>query len=355
MGTLMRVLIVKMSSMGDIIHTLPALTDAGRAIPSIRFDWVVEENFAEIPHWHPLVDKVIPVAIRRWRKKWMSSQTRQEWRQFRKTLCTTSYDVVIDAQGLIKSAWIARIAKGPCCGPNLRSAREFLAALFYQRRYPAVWAPHAIMRVRSLLSQALCYPLPQSVAEYGVDRRRFLDGKPLPPYLVFLHGTTWTTKHWPEEYWIQLAKLANANGFIVKLPWGNAAEQARAERIAANCQSAEILPRLNLRGVAEVIAGAKAIVAVDTGLGHLAAALDVPTVSLYGPTNPILTGALGKSQVHLTAKFPCAPCLSRACTYYQNPSDHLKPPSSLYEYDLKPPCFAALTPRDVWASLAMLF
>lgn len=340
----MRVLVIKTSSMGDVIHTLPALTDAGRHLPDIRFDWVVEEPFAEIPRWHPLVDRVIPVAIRRWRKNIFAKSTRQEWQQLRKTLQAVKYDLVIDAQGLVKSAWITRLVKNtPTCGTHWRSAREALAALFYQKTYPVVWEQHAIGRVRSLFSQALNYPLPTTVPEYGMKREAFPRADHEPPYLVFLHGTTWPTKHWPEAYWVALIQLATTHGLNVKLPWGNAEELARAERMAANNARVTVLPRLNLMSVAQVLAGAQAIVAVDTGLGHLAAALDVPTVSLYGPTNPILTGALGQSQVHLTAAFPCAPCLSRTCTY-RDAQPSLP----------NPPCFSTLAPERVWQELTML-
>jgi heptosyltransferase-1 len=339
--------------MGDVIHTLPALTDAGRAIPSIRFDWVVEENFAEIPRWHPLVDNVIPVAIRRWRKNLLAAKTRAEIRQFCKTVRSAKYDLIIDAQGLLKSLWITRLAKGNLrSGMDWKSAREPLASLFYQRKCSASWSLHAVARLRTLFSQSLEYTLPDSIADYGIDRTRLIGQESSQNYLVFLHGTTWTTKHWPEEYWCRLAKIANENGYLVKLPWGNDAERNRAERIAASCECAEVLPRLGLVEIAKVLAGAKAIVAVDTGLGHLAAALDVPTVSLYGPTDPVLTGAVGKSQVHLAAKFSCAPCFSRECTFRGD--QFLNTSSPLYP--VNPPCFTTLPPEGVWASVAaMLF
>ena len=332
----MRVLIIKTSSMGDVIHTLPALTDAAHALPSITFDWVVEENFAEIPRWHARVNKVIPIALRRWRKKIFSKQTLNEWKNFLTQLRIEEYDLVIDAQGLLKSAFITRFAKGIRCGLDKHSAREPLAALLYQRSYPVNKKQHAVTRVRHLFSQALDYPLPTTTPSYGVDRKCFCDGKNTENYLVFLHGTTWKTKHWPEEYWIQLAHFANKKGLLIKLPWGNSQERERAERIAATCSNVQVLPKLDLAGMAKILANAKSIVAVDTGLCHLAAALDVPTVSLYGPTNPILTGAMGRAQIHLSSKLPCSPCMSRACALQKNQSP------------LNPPCFAGILPSDVW-------
>lgn len=281
----MRVLLVKTSSLGDVIHTLPALTDAQRAIPGIQFDWVVEEGFAEIPAWHPAVAQVIPVAIRRWRKHPLQTLRTGEWRRFKARLRETHYDLVIDAQGLLKSAWLTRYVKAPVAGLDRDSIREPLASRFYDRRYAVPRERHALERVRQLFAQALGYSIPEMIADYGLDRSQ-LATPGEQPYLLFLHGTTWPSKHWPEAYWRQLAERMSEFGWAIRLPWGNAEEKARAERIAQGLPSASVLPRLNLGGVAKVVAGARACVAVDTGLGHLAAALDVPSISLYGPTLP---------------------------------------------------------------------
>lgn len=301
----MRVLLIKTSSLGDVVHTLPALTDAQRAIPGIQFDWVVEEGFAEIPAWHPAVAQVIPVAIRRWRKNLLQTLRTGEWRRFKARLRETRYDLVIDAQGLLKSAWLTRYVKAPVAGLDRDSAREPMASRFYDRRYTVPRDQHALERVRQLFAQALGYELPQAIGDYGLDRAQ-LAAPGEEPYLLFLHGTTWPSKHWPEAYWRELAERMSAFGWAIRLPWGNAEEKARAERIADGIAGASVLPRLNLGGVAKVIAGARACVAVDTGLGHLAAALDVPSISLYGPTLPGRVGAYGRSQVHLCATGPNA-------------------------------------------------
>ncbi|QDD91376.1 lipopolysaccharide heptosyltransferase I [Pseudomonas oryzihabitans] len=296
----MRVLLIKTSSLGDVIHTLPALTDAARAIPGICFDWVVEEGFAEIPAWHPAVGQVIPVALRRWRKQPFSAWASGEWGEFKNRVREQAYDRVIDAQGLLKSAWLTRYVNAPVAGLDRHSAREPLASRFYDERYHVAKGQHALERVRQLFAQALDYPLPNSVGDYGLDRHR-LAGPNETPYVVFLHGTTWVSKHWPEAHWRELAERMSRLDWPVRLLWGNEAEHARAERIADGLDGVQVLPRLNLAGVAKVLAGARACVAVDTGLGHLAAALDVPTVSLYGPTSPKKVGAYGRSQVHLSA------------------------------------------------------
>ena len=349
----MRVLLIKTSSLGDVIHALPALTDAARALPGVRFDWVVEEGFAEIPSWHPAVDTVIPVAIRRWRKNlWQTFKT-GEWAAFKRRLRDTRYDVVIDAQGLFKSAWLTRYVNAPVAGLDSESVREPLASRFYDRdrRYPVARGQHAVERLRQLFAQALGYELPPGLGDYGLKPLEALSDSLESPYVLFLHGTTWATKHWPEMYWRQLAELMAARGLQVRLPWGNPAEKARAERIAEGLDNAVVLPKLNLAGVARVLAGAEACVAVDTGIGHLAAALDVPTVSLFGPTNPGLTGAYGKSQVHLASDWPaCTPCLQKKCTYTPSPDEQLR-------FDLKrewPLCFTRLNPERVASQLGAL-
>lgn len=345
----MRVLIIKTSSLGDVIHTLPALTDAAHAIPGIRFDWVVEEGFAEIPSWHPAVDQVIPVAIRRWRKHLWQTVRSGEWKAFKQRLRERQYDLVIDAQGLVKSAWLTRYVKAPVAGLDRYSAREGWASRFYDRRLSVAVGQHAVERVRQLFAMALAYDLPEGIGRYGLDLER-LQLPPAAPYVVFLHGTTWTTKHWPETYWRELAERMGRRRLEVRLPWGNPAEKARAERIAQGLNHCQVLPKLNLAGVARVLAAAKACVAVDTGLGHLAAALDVPTLSLFGPTNPGLTGAYGRTQIHQASDWPCAPCLQKKCTYKPSAED-------LRRYDLNrewPLCFTRLNPEHVASRLSAL-
>ncbi len=349
-STEVRVLLIKTSSLGDVIHTLPALTDAARAIPGIRFDWVVEEGFAELPSWHPAVDKVIPVAIRRWRKNLWQTHKSGEWKLFKQRVRERHYDLVIDAQGLLKSAWLTRYVKAPVAGLDPKSVREPIASRFYDRRLAVSRNQHAVERLRQLFALALGYDLPASLGDYGLDHSQMFTGPASRPFVMFLHGTTWDTKFWPEAYWRELAERLGLAGIDVRLPWGNQTEQARAYRIATGLNNVHVLPKLNLAGVAKVLASAKACVAVDTGLGHLAAALDVPTLSLFGPTNPGLTGAYGKGQVHLASDFPCAPCLQKKCTYQPTPDD-------LVKFNIKrewPLCFTRVNPERVAGRLSAL-
>lgn len=297
----MKVLIVKTSSMGDVIHTLPALTDAQKAIPDIQFDWVVEEAFAEIPRWHSAVNKVIPVAIRRWRKQLFKRQTWQEWQAYVKQLRAEEYDAVIDAQGLIKSAvLVTKQARGVKYGYDKESARESLSSLFYDKTFNIPYQQHAVLRIRQLFAQALGYDLPSEIGDYGIANHFANNPENLPAYMVAIHSTTRADKHWKEEYWVELIRSITMQGLSVHLPWGNAEEKARAERLAKISADAVVLPKLSLSELAQEIANAKAVVSVDTGLSHLTAALDKPNVILYGATDPKLIGAYGKNQHYLT-------------------------------------------------------
>lgn len=295
----MRVLIVKTSSMGDVLHTLPALTDAARAIPGIRFDWAVEEGFSQIPAWHDAVNRVLPVAIRRWRKAWFSAPVKAERRAFHQAVQAEQYDAVIDAQGLVKSAaLVTRLARGVRHGMDWQTAREPLASLFYNRRHHIAKQQHAVERTRELFAKSLGYAKPQTQGDYAIAQH-FLGhlNADAGQYAVFLHATTRDDKHWTEAGWRELIALLGGSGMKIKLPWGAPHEEARAKRLAEGFDYAEVLPKMSLEGVARELAGAKFVVSVDTGLSHLTAALDRPNVTLYGPTDPGLIGGYGKNQV----------------------------------------------------------
>lgn len=348
----MRVLIVKTSSMGDVIHTLPAVTDAVKAQPSLRFDWVVEEGFQEIPGWHPAVERVIPVAIRRWRGQIRRCLVDGEFARFRQQLQAVHYDRVIDAQGLIKSGIVSRIARGITVGLSNSTIKEPFATLFYNKVYSVPREMHAVQRVRELFSRALGYRLDGGRPDYGIDVASLSAGARGPqdagPTLVFLHGTTWPNKRWPLPYWRELARLATASGYRVTLPWGDEAEHEQARMIAEGMRDVHVMERQSLSGLAVHLARARGVVAVDTGLGHLAAALKVPTVSLYGPTDPRLAGTFGENQRWLTSDLDCAPCRRRRCDYSGEPiHDELQGE----RFAVVPPCFARHGPPEVLRQL----
>lgn len=287
-----------MSSLGDVVHSLPAVTEAALARPDIQFDWLVEEAFAEIPAWHPAVDQVMPVALRRWRKEGWRGLFNGEFAELKQRLRARDYDLVIDAQGLLKSAFMSWQVKAPRAGLARGSAKEGMAALAYHQKIDVAWGQHAVQRVRQLMAAALGYELNGDGLDCGLNRRSA--GQTESNRVMLLHGTTRQDKYWPEQHWISLAQTLAGEGLEAVLPWGNEEEHQRAKRIA-EASAAQVLPKMNLQGVSEAIQRSSAVVTVDTGLGHLAAALAVPAVALYGPTDPHLVGTWGLHQRHLSA------------------------------------------------------
>lgn len=297
----MRVLIIKMSSMGDIIHTLPAVTEATQAISNIQFDWIVEEAFTEIPKWHNQVQQIIPISLRRWRKNiWQAAQS-GEIKQFYKQLRDQEYDIVLDAQGSIKSAITACLSRGCRLGMDKHSVRESLAHLAYQQTFSVPWQQHAIDRLRQLFAKALKYPLPETLPDYGINKENLKQTKiGLPKdYLIFIPNASCSSKHWPNHSWSLLIEEVTRQGVSIFIPWGSESERKNAKVLAKKNPLVQVLPYLSLNEIAAVLNKAKAVVAVDTGLSHLSAALKIPTIVLYGPTNAALIGTIGPSQYHI--------------------------------------------------------
>lgn len=284
-----RILLIKTSSLGDVVHNLPVVSDLVSALPGVAIDWVVEEAFAAIPRLHPGVSRVLPVAQRRWRR---SPWQEQVWRELRQFLCglrLQEYDFVIDTQGLFKSAWIARAARGVRHGLDRVSSREPLG-WFYDQVHHVPWGQHAVERNRQLAALALGRTV-SGTAQYGIRTDGLLpagfDGR---PHAVLLHATSAANKLWPEADWIALGSVLAARGLVCVLPWGTPAEHERSARLAARIPQAVVPPRLDIEALVPLLARARVVIGTDTGLSHLAAALGAQTLGIYCATDPAATG-----------------------------------------------------------------
>jgi heptosyltransferase-1 len=286
------VLFIKTSSLGDVVHHLPAVTEAQRRRPDARFSWVVEEAFAPLVRLHPAVTEVIPVAARRWRSAALAPATWREVLDFVRTLRSGTYDEIVDAQGLFfKSGLIARLARGRRHGYDSVSIRERAAASLYDVRHAVAPGLHAVARNRLLTGRALGYA-PEGADDFGLSRGSLAHAGGAP-YGILLHGTARPEKEWPVASWIELGRALEARGISLVLPWGTAAERVRSNRIADGIAGARVPDRQQLGGVARLVANAAFVLGVDTGLLHLAAALGVPLVAIFVGSEPGLTGPVG--------------------------------------------------------------
>ena len=294
------VLFVKTSSLGDVIHHMPALSEARARRPAFRFAWVVEESFAPLVLLHPAVAGVIPVASRRWRRVPFAASTWREVGGFWRSLRAQNYDAVIDTQGLVRSALISRAAHGRRHGYDTGSIRERAASPFYDVQHSVARDQHAIARNRCLTGLALGYS-PEGPPDYGLDRAKLALPSP-DRYALLLHATAEPDKEWPAEHWIALGQSLRARHVRLVLPWGNAREQERSRAIGAALPGAEVPDLQPLDAVARLIAGAALVVGVDTGLMHLAGALGVPLVGIFAGSEPGLTGPIGPGPIAVVGR-----------------------------------------------------
>lgn len=289
----MKVLIVKTSSMGDVIHTFPAVEDASLARPDVSFDWCVEEAFAGIVALHPAIGRIHTVAIRRWRKALLNGATWREAAALRRTLRERRYDLVIDAQGLLKSALVARQAGAPIAGFDRSSAREHSATLFYDVTYGVPRNLHAIERTRRLFGQALGYQPDLSTLNSGIVPPPVTPANIGANTAFLLHGTSREDKKWPAGDWIGTARLLVERGMAPVTTWSNEREKAVAEAIARAVPSAVVVPKSTLADIAAILGRSTLVIGADTGLTHLASAFGLPTVAVFLATEPGLTGPRG--------------------------------------------------------------
>jgi heptosyltransferase-1 len=281
-----RILLIKMSSLGDVVHNLPVATDIRRHRPDAIVEWVVEEQYVPLVRMHPGVDNIHPVSLRRWRRNLLSGAHWREFGEFRRRLKAHAYDAIVDTQGLLKSALVSKLARGPVYGFGPATAREPLASRFYDVKLEFPPAAHKILRYRSVAARALGYAVPEAI-DYGirpaVARPAFASGR----YCVAFHATAREAKLWPEPRWTGLIARLDAAGVGCILPWGNAQERARSERLAAAGRRCVVPPSLSIDEMAALIGDAQFVVGVDTGFMHLAAALAKPVVGIFCDSNPV--------------------------------------------------------------------
>lgn len=297
----MKILIIKLTSMGDLMHALPALTDASKQIPNIEFDWVVDESFSEIPLWHPKVNSVIKTNHRIWKRNIFSFKLLNEINNIKKILNNKNYDAVIDMQNNLKSASVSYLINKPVNGMDKESVREYLAHFAYQFKHSISKDDHAINRQRNLLAMSLDYKIKEEKLDYGITTNNFKKPKLQLPknYLFLVHNASWPSKMWPISYWQKLIKYINQEGFIGLLPSGSIEEYERAREIASVSDQCIALKTLSLNETAFIINQAEGCVCSDTGLAHLAALLNKPSVTMYSVTKTGLIGTKGKNQKHI--------------------------------------------------------
>ncbi|MBP6116261.1 MAG: lipopolysaccharide heptosyltransferase I [Neisseriaceae bacterium] len=297
-----KILLLKMSSMGDLIHCLPALTDLQQAPEwaSAQVTWVAEESFIDIPPMHPMVKHVLPVALRRWKKRLGEPQTWREYQALKQQLRSQRWDAIVDCQGLLKSAWVARMAKQPVSGYDRHSIKEPVASYFYQHQYAVAKTLPAVERNRQLLAQALGYAV-HGKPDFGLPTLAQHELTPQRAFAALIHGTSAEAKEWPEAAWVALGQRLNQQGIACVLFWGNEREHLRAQRIAAALSDAVVMPKLSIAAAGQIIAAALAVVAVDTGLAHLANTQNRPLITLYLDSEPHLTGAIATAHTDKVA------------------------------------------------------
>lgn len=282
--------------MGDVIHNLPIIADIHAKFPHAQIDWVVEEGFADMLRLNTHIQNVIPVSIRRWRKHLFSQKTWQEIKKFKTQLQAERYDYIIDTQTLLKSALIACLANGKRYGQGPNTSREWLAGLFNQRRFSVSRDQHAVDQNRQLSALALNYRAPTSSPDYGLLRSDLLKKADIAlpeKYVMAFHATSRDSKLWPMGHWVSLGIMLAKQGITLCLPWANETEKSRANIIATHVLNAIVLPKLSITELAHITSGALAAVGVDTGLIHLAVAMNVPSIAIYTDTHPDLNGTYG--------------------------------------------------------------
>jgi len=351
-----RILIIKLSSMGDVLHALPVLSDIKNYLgEESQIDWVTEPGYSCLLKDHPHIDNLYTLPFRKY-PGYIRSIYSPEAKALHKTFNDQpAYDAILDLQGLLKSAWVCRWAKGKRFGYDSKSIREPWASWLYNKKLGVSKNQHAVCRMRELAAKALGYAVPTTDPVYNLNAR----GENGPPghiargpsvrstqqptklQLILFPNTTWETKHWPLEHWQALINLTQQQ-FNIFITWGSPAELELANNLSANYANCQPTPDLNISGMKNFLKHCDAFVGVDTGFAHLATAMDIPGIVLMGPTDKNKSGPLGKKQIALDIDLPCRPCHKRECAL---PVETNK---------LRPACLAGITPELVLSTLKRL-
>jgi len=285
----LNILIVRVSSLGDVVHNMPMVADIHRHFPAAQIDWVVEEGYTSLVGLNPHVRKIIPIALRRWRKTLFSAATRAEIGAFRRELQAERYDLVFDTQGLLKTSVVMRMARLAPQGRRIGLANategsgyEPISRIFHDQSIPVGLRTHAVTRARLVAAAALGYQL-EGQPDFALrppEPARWA-WMPEQPYVVFFHGTARAAKQWPQAQWIKLGQALAERGLQILLPWGCAREQEAARQLAAGIPGATVLPALPMMQAVALVQQARLVVGLDTGLTHIAAAYGKPTIELY--------------------------------------------------------------------------
>lgn len=362
----MKILVIKMSSIGDLIHTFPAIVDAKLHVKDLIIDWLVDEDFLEIINIYKnfnnlkAINQIISIPLRKIKRNILKELIKFNFKKFFNQLRSVEYDLIIDPQGLLKSALLAKLAKSKnIAGFDIDSCREKFANFLYKNKIAVSKDLHAIFRTKKLFANSLNYLYQEDISKinYGLDLKSFENLTKFMPkelfyhkkYIVLLHGTSWESKHWAIDYWNQLSKLIITENISIVIFVNDIKQQQFAEQLLIFLNNTNyknkviILSKLNFFNIIVILANALGAVSVDTGFAHLAVSIGVPIIGIYAPTSVNRSGLLGDKSLNLQSTYNCSPCYSRICLKYYNGQSQVKQP-----------CFLELTPNIVFEQLKRL-
>ena len=321
----MKILIIKTSSMGDVTHNLPAIYDIKKKIKNIKLDWIVEKDFEKVIKFTDNINNLITINTRN-KKISKIKHIKKTYNKINKK----KYNLVIDSQGLIKSAIITILSnKKKSIGLGWKSAKEPLSTIIYKKNITINNNNHAVTKIRLFFAKILKYKINIKNINFGINKQKIEKKKnKIKKYIIFLYHTTWETKHWPKKHLIILKNILKKNKLKIK-------EIYHSKKILELNKNKK---KTNINKTIQHIYNSKCIITVDTGFGHIASAIGIPTISIYGPTSPQKSGMIGKNQINIMTKnLYCSPCFKKKCL--------IKKKNTIQ------PCFKEITPLKIWENL----